>query len=156
MAKCSKCDSSNNLFVWYIPDPYNDYPLLPEVICDQCPKPTDIFKDSKARYNPDFHDHVLGLQDYYVGLAYSFHGPNDVKGLCLECDKEVNMSKGYGRSYLPDEYRMGDMDTVVYCQDCYRTRCKNHINFEQKEELEKLSAKLGNYSMKTDNGQLIF
>lgn len=53
MATCSKCSSMDNLYVWYIPDPYNGYPLLTEMICGDCPKPTNIFKDCKSEYDPD-------------------------------------------------------------------------------------------------------
>ncbi len=155
MAKCSKCSSSESLFVWFIPDPYNDYPLLPEIICEKCPIPTDIFKNCKSEYNPDFHDQIFGFKDYSVDLAYMFSGPDDVKGLCFECDGDVNMSKGFGHCYLPDKYWMADMCSVIYCQDCYRLRCKNHINFKEEKQLERLSVKLGDYFMKTYNGQLI-
>lgn len=104
MAKCSKCSSVSNLLVWYIPDPYNDYPLLPEVICEHCPPPTDVYKDAKSMYDPDFHDQMFGIKDYSVSLSYRFQGPDDVMGLCFECDGDINMSNGYGHCYVPNEY----------------------------------------------------
>lgn len=81
-----KWQNVQNLFVWFIPDPYNDHPLLPEIICGECPQPTDIFKDRKSKYDPDFHDQMFGLKDYSVYFTYLYHGPDDVKGICFECE----------------------------------------------------------------------
>lgn len=141
------------LFVWFIPDPYNNYPLSPEVICDKCPKPDNIFKDIKTKYDPDFHDYVLGLKDYYVSLSYYHNEPEDVKGLCFECDRKINMSKGYGFCYIPDKYCTNTTCSVVYCQNCYRERCKNHVSFDQESESEKIELR-SEYWEVTDNGKL--
>ena len=157
MATCSSCKTSNDLYVWYIPDPYNDYPLQPQIICKTCPPPTNPFKDAKSKYNPDFHDHLCGFKDYRVDLEWFFHGPNDVMGICFECDGEMNMSKGYGCNYVPQD-RWDDCkgyQSVGYCQTCYRERCKNHVDFTQITELEKLDLKLTDYWQKTRNGRLV-
>ena len=151
MATCSKCGTIKNLFVWFIPDPYNDYPLSPEVICGSCPGPKNIFKDNKSAYDPDFHDYILRIKDYQVNFSYAYCGLDDVKGICFECDSEVNMSNGYGHVYLPDSYCN---TSVVYCQNCYRKRCQHHIDFTQEEEVNKLTLKLENYQLNTRNGKL--
>lgn len=156
MAKCGKCGTSENLLVWSIPDPYNGYPLLPEIICENCPCPTDIFKDSKSTYDPDFHDEMFGLADFSVGFAYTFHGNRVITGLCFECDGSINMSNGYGHCYVPDIlWRGRDYSAVIYCEPCHRLRCKNHLNFDQKEEADKLKLKLDVYWEKTVNGELV-
>lgn len=157
MAECSKCGSQNveNLFVWCIRDPHNDYPLDVEMICDSCPRPRNIFKDSKSRYDPDFHDKMFGLKDYNVPWAYLYHGPDDVMGICFECNGKVNMSEGYGHCYVPDSYWNGREDTsVAYCPSCFRERCKNHLDLEDERERPKLDSKLVDYWKKTDNGRL--
>lgn len=153
-ACCGKCLSYDNLFVWSIPDPYNGYPILPEIICIDCPEPINIFKSDKSKYSIDFHDEIFGFKDYSVGLSRMYNGENDIHGICFECDKDVNMSKGYGSCYVPEKYEKDGYGSynVIYCENCYRIRCKNHINFKQESELIKLDLKLDNYMKKTDEG----
>lgn len=100
------------------------------------------------------HDQMFGLKDYTVDLSYWYYGNEDVIGLCFECDGEFNMSKGYGHCYVPDEYWVRDHCQVAYCQPCYRIRCRNKVNFTQKEEFEKLRIKMEDYKTKTTNGKL--
>lgn len=152
MAKCSKCGKRDNLFVWSIPDPHNDYPLDVEMICGSCPCPKNPFKDSKSPYDPDFHDQMFGIKDYSVPWSYLYSGPDDVKGLCFECDGEVNMTTRYGHSYVPRSYWNGRENTsVAYCETCFRMRCKEHLDIEQ-EKLD--SNRLSAYWKRTDNGRL--
>lgn len=153
MAKCSRCKSPSNLFVWFVPDPYNDYPLHPEIICSTCPPPpTELCKDMKQAYDPNVHDKIFGFKNYSVPLSRLYHGPNDVHGLCFECNGDINMTKGYGHCYVPQSYWHGTTRTsVAYCQSCFTRRCQNHIDVVQMKELENLVS----YWEKTINGQLL-
>lgn len=149
MARCSKCDSEDDLFVWYIPDPHNDYPLHPELICSSCPEPRD--KDYKSAYDPDFHGKMFGYQDYSVGLSYLLS--DNTKGLCFECDDEIDLGEGYGSCYVPyEKWRSNQYTSIAYCQPCHRARCKRHI--EDTIDPEQLGEKLDKYWEKTIDGQI--
>ena len=76
-------------------------------------------------------------------------------GICFECGNDVNMSDGYGDEYIPDKYRnnYNNNNSIIYCKDCYRFRCKNHISFKDENELKKLDLKLENYFNLTEQGR---
>lgn len=152
MAECSKCESREDLLVWYTPDPYTGYPLLLELICSTCPPPDNVFVDSTMRYDPDVHDIRFGLSDYHVPLSYWFFGGTDVRGVCFACDGEINMSEdGYGACYIPKKYRRDrDHCQVAYCKICFKERRKRHVDDVEESELCKLDV----YWTKTlDNGR---
>lgn len=99
---------------------------------------------------------MFGIADYSVDLVYRFHGPDDVMGLCFECGEEMNMSDGFGNCYLPRHYWQGrDYTSIAYCQPCFRLRCKNHVDFNQETEIEKLHIRLSLYWKKTVGGRLV-
>lgn len=144
-AACSLCETTEGINVWYADDGYG-YPCLETLRCQTCPKPDNVFIDEYRKYNPDVDDKKFGIKDYDIPLSYTFCGTDDVYGQCFECDQKCNLSKGYGHEYVPDSlWADNNRCDVVFCQECFRERRKNHKSFDDEKDLNGLEMKLTLY-----------
>ena len=121
MASCDLCKKTNNLFYWYIPDPYDGHPHWQLLICENCPKPNNPFFESKP-YNVKSHAEELGFIKRDVNWVY-VGGPSYENDRCANCDGIIGQGlRGYRRMGSKEEW---------YCKGCYE---KNYVETPHKRD----------------------
>ena len=155
--QCSKCNTCIDLYVWCIDD--EGCGCQHEIICSNCPKPTNIFKDWKSKYNPDYHDKIFGFKDYDIPWSYTFRGNSDpIYHLCFQCNEKFNASDGYGHEYVHEKLwkLVNDYDSSIsFCKNCYPIIRKEHIDFKKSVNEELFVIRLKVYFSGTVNGKLL-
>ena len=154
--KCSKCDTSIDLYVWCVDDEW--FGCQHEIICSKCPNPTNIFKDWKSKYDPDHHDKIFGYKDYDVPWCYAFCGDTHVFHLCFQCNGTFNASLGFGHEYVHENLwkLVNDYDSSIsFCRKCYHVIRKDHIDFKKSVNDELFVSRLKLYFSITNNGKLL-
>lgn len=118
MASCMTCQSQSNLNVWVIPDPYYGYGHSPEVICNNCPKPNNIWME-KHEYDSRRDDWFLGLTKCQIKIAWA----NDMNQVCTSCHKKIETYER-GHQYQTEASMTARPKELWYCLPCFDQRRK--------------------------------
>ncbi len=139
VAMCEICGSTDNIYVWVLPDPYS-YGHLPSVRCADHPKDVECGFISHM-YDSTYDDPFLGIAKPLCDWCWWLIHPDTLP--CFDCHKILDQSKKIGLDYWPDSILKPGISRerkdFYLCMRCLRNRngnrCSNYYFDSYKEIL---------------------
>lgn len=143
---CEICDSTKNIDVWVVSDPYYGYGHFATLRCKGCGKPNDWRYDSHHEYKPYRDDYFLGTSKKKpLDLGFMMGKMDPYK--CYDCNGDIPPSNGEGiykfQSYsVPTELSKELGNEIYVCRECAIKRYNRNTHsrdWVEKELLQQIT-----------------